>query len=321
LDRRTFLGALTGSLLAAPLAAAGQQAGKVWRIGILTEGSVSTRDDAFRQGLRDLGYIDGQNVAFESRYADGRIERLPGLAAELVRLNVDVIVASPSEAIRAAQLATKTIPIVMAFTADPVGTGLVSSLASPGGNTTGLTSVATELNGKRLELLKATIPDLSTVCFLVNRGTPKQMLDNIAHTGRALGLQISIVTVQQPSELDRSLATVAKAHLGGMLVDSGVFAEQRRQIVDFALKNRLPTISGTRDFSEAGALMSYGPDYHAMFRHAAIYVDKILKGARPQDLPVEQPTKFELVINLRTAKALGLTIPQSLLQRADQVIE
>ncbi len=270
MDRRAFVSGITLGLLAAPLAGEAQPAGKVWRIGILTAGSVSTRDDAFRQGLRDLGYIDGQNVAFESRYADGRIERLPGLAAELVRLKVDVIVASPSEAIRAAQLATKTIPIVMAFTADPVGTGLVSSLASPGGN---------------------------------------------------IGLQINIVTVQQPSELDPSLATVAKAHFGGMLVDSGVFAEQRRQIVDFALKNRLPTISGTRDFSEAGMLMSYGPDYHAIFRHAAIYVDKILKGARPQDLPVEQPTKFELVINLKTAKALGLTIPQSLLSRADQVIE
>jgi putative tryptophan/tyrosine transport system substrate-binding protein len=320
MDRRRFL--LTSlAIFAAPHNIEAQRAGRLWRVGILAAGSASARDDAFRQALRDLGYIDGQSVAFEARYADGKIERLPRLAAELVHLNVDVILASPTETIRAAQQATKTIPIVMAFSADPVTTGLVSSLASPGGNTTGLTSVATELNAKRLELLKTTIPDASTVCFLVNRVTQNRMIENIAVSGRALGLRISIVTVEQPGDLDRVLAAVAKAHHGGMLVDSGVFAEQRRHITEFAVRSRLPTIAGTTDFAEAGALMSYGPDYHAMFRQAALYVDKIFKGARPRDLPVEQPSKFELVVNLKTAKALGLTIPPSLLLRADRVIE
>jgi putative ABC transport system substrate-binding protein len=243
------------------------------------------------------------------------------LAAELVRLNVDVIVASPTQAVRAAQQATRTIPIVMAFSSDPVGAGLVMRLANPGGNITGLTSISSELNGKRLELFKAVLPDVATVCFLVTPATQKPMLEEAVYAGRALGLKISNLTVQQPSELERAFTTAAKTRYGGMLVDWGVFAERRRQVAALALKHRLPTVSGAREFAEAGGLMTYGPDYAALFRRAATYVDKILKGALPGNLPVEQPTKFEMVINLKTAKALGLTIPQSVLGRADDVIQ
>ena len=259
-------------------------------------------------------------MTIRSRSAEGRFEKLHELAAELVRLNVDVIVASPTASIRAAQRATKTIPIVMALSGDPVGSGFVASLAHPGGNITGLTSVAQELTAKRLELLKAIAPAMSRVSFLANRSTPKRFVTEIEAAGRVLGTQISPVMVEDAGELDRAFAAMAKARVDGLVVDL-VLDEYRRQIADLAIRHRLPTISGPREFAEAGALMAYGPDYPDLFRRAAIYTDRILKGAKPADLPVEQPTKFELVINMKTAKALGITIPPSILARADQIIE
>jgi len=320
MNRRTFLCGLTLGTVGAPLAAAAQQPQKVPQVGILSAFSASAREEAFRHGLRDLGYVEGQNVALRSRYAQGRFDKLPDLAAELVRLNVDVILASPTEAIRAAQRATKTIPIVMPVSGDPVGSGIVTSLAHPGGNITGLTSVAPELTAKRLELLKTIAPTVSRVSFLANQSTPKRFLTEIEAAGRILGTQISSVMVEDADELDRAFSAMAKARVGGLVVDF-VLHEYRRRIADLAIRHRFPTISGPREFAEAGGLMAYGPDYPDLFRRAAIYVDKILKGAKPADLPVEQPTKFELVINLKTAKALGLTIPPSVLGRADQVIE
>jgi len=319
--RRAFLGTLAGGLLAAaPLVAGAQQRAKVPRIGILSSDAASTREEAFRQGLRDLGYVEGQNVAIESRYADGRFEKLPGLATELVRLNVDVIVASPTEAIRAAQGATKTIPIVMAFSGDPVGSGIVAQLGHPGGNITGLTTMAAELTAKRLEFLKAIAPTISRVSFLANQATPKQFVSEVEAAGRVMGVHISAVMVQDANELDRTFSAMAKGTVDGLVVDL-VLHEYRRRIADLAIRHRFPAVSGPREFAAAGGLMAYGPDYRDLFRRAATYVDKILKGAKPADLPVEQPTKFELVINLKTAKALGLTIPPSLLQRADEIIQ
>ena len=259
-------------------------------------------------------------MTIRSRSAEGRFEKLHELAAELVRLNVDVIVASPTASIRAAQRATKTIPIVMALSGDPVGSGFVTSLAHPGGNITGLTSVAQELTAKRLELLKAIAPGMSRVSFLANRSTPKQFVTEMEAAGRVLGTQISLVMVEDAGELDRAFAAMVKARVEGLVVDL-VLDEYRRQIADLAIRHRLPTISGPREFAEAGALMAYGPDYPDLFRRAATYTDRILKGAKPADLPVEQPTKFDLAINLKTAKALGLTIPQSVLIRADEIIQ
>jgi putative ABC transport system substrate-binding protein len=308
------------SIFLEPLAAGAQPAPKIIQIGILSAFSPSAREDAFRQGLHDLGYIEGQNVTIRSRSAEGRFEKLPELAAELVRLNVDVIVASPTASIRAAQRATKTIPIVMALSGDPVGSGFVTSLAHPGGNITGLTSVAQDLTAKRLELLKAIAPAMSRVAFLANRSTPKRFVTEIEAAGRVLGTQISPVMVEDAGELDRAFAAMVKARVEGLVVDL-VLDELRRQIADLAIRRRLLTISGPREFAEAGTLMAYGPDYSDLFRRAAIYTDRILKGAKPADLPVEQPTKFELIINMKTAKALGLTIPQSLLVRADKIIQ
>ena len=320
MDRRAFITSMIGALLAAPLAAEAQQPAKVPRIGILSAGAASAREEALRHGLREVGYVEGQNVVIEPRYAEGRFAKLPDLANELVRLNVDVIVASPTEAIRAAQRATKTIPIVMAFSGDPVGSGIIARLAQPGGNITGLTSVAPELTAKRLEFLKAIAPEISRVSFLANQATPKRLVSETEVAGRALGVQISPLIVKDANDLDRVFAAMAKPPVGGLVVDL-VLHEYRRRIAELAIRHRLPAISGPKEFAEAGGLMAYGPDYPDLFRRAATYVDKILKGAKPGDLPVEQPTKFELVINLKTAKALGLTIPQSLLQRADQVIE
>ena len=311
---------LTVSFIVAPLAAGAQQRAKVPRIGILSSDAASTREEAFRQGLRDLGYVEGQNVAIESRYADGRFEKLPGLATELVRLNVDVIVASPTEAIRAAQGATKTIPIVMAFSGDPVGSGIVAQLGHPGGNITGLTTMAAELTAKRLEFLKAIAPTISRVSFLANQATPKQFVSEVEAAGRVMGVHISAVMVQDANELDRTFSAMAKGAVDGLVVDL-VLHEYRRRIADLAIRHRFPAVSGPREFAAAGGLMAYGPDYRDLFRRAATYVDKILKGVKPADLPVEQPTKFELVINLKTAKALGLTIPQSILVRADEIIQ
>jgi ABC-type uncharacterized transport system substrate-binding protein len=322
MDRRAFiLGCV--AVLATPLAGEAQQPAKVSHIGYLSPhsaGADSAHSEAFRQGLRALGYVEGQNAVIEARYADGRFERLPDLAAEIVRLKVDVIVAAPTPAVRAAQQVTRTIPIVMAFSGDPVGAGLVAGLARPGGNITGLSATVAEMAAKRVEFLKAIVPEMSRVAFLSNAATVRQAVSGTEAAGRALGVQVTTVLVRDTGELEPAFSTVKKAHVSGLIVDL-TLQEHSRQIADLALKSRLPTASGPREFVEAGGLMAYGPHFPDLFRRAATYVDKILKGAKPGDLPIEQPSKFDLVINLKTAKALGLTIPPSLLARADQVIE
>ena len=322
MDRRAFIGTLTGGLLAAPLAVEAQQA-RVARIGYLSLLSASAdaaNVDAFRQGLHDHGYVNGQNALIEARYAEGASERLPAFAAELVRLKVDVVVASTTAAVRAAHQASSTIPIVMAFTADPVGEKLVASLARPGGNITGLSATVVEMAVKRLELLKVIAPQITRAAFLVNPATAKAVLDGGEAAGRALGVPVNTLLVRDAKGLDQAFATLKKAPVGGLIVDL-TLQDHWKRILDFALQNRLPTLSGPQAFIEAGGLAAYGPHFPDLFRRSASYVDRILKGAKPADLPVEQATRFELGINLKTAKTLGLTIPPSLLQRADQVIE
>jgi ABC-type uncharacterized transport system substrate-binding protein len=329
MDRRAFLTALAGSLLTAPLAAGAQQAGKVLRIGFLggrTPSDMSPFLDAFRQGLRELGWVEGQNIVIDYRFAEGRFDRLPDLAAELVRLKVDIIVAQPVPAAVAAKNATGTIPIVMiSGSADPVGLGLIASLARPGGNVTGSSySAGPEIGGKQLELLKETVPKLRRVAILSNPANPSHALAirEVRDAAPSLGVQLQLLEARGPNEFDGAFAAMAKERVGALLVMSdGIFNLHRTRLADLAARSRLPAAYGTRENVEAGGLMSYGPSLRDFYRRAATYVDKILKGATPGDLPVEQPTKFELVINLKTAKALGLTIPPSLLQRADQVIE
>jgi putative ABC transport system substrate-binding protein len=330
MERRTFMAMLTGGLLAAPLAAEAQQAAKIARIGYLA-GNLSLSPhmhEAFRQGLRDLGYVEGRNLVIEYRDAEGKPERLPALAAELVALKVDVIVTGGgTPTALAAKQATRTLPIVFAFAADPVTSGLVTSLARPGGNITGLSILTTELVGKCLELLKQAVPGVSRVAVLWSPGalgerTEKDMLKGADVAGRALGVRLQFVEARGPADFDRAFADMTKARTGALTVlPSAMFVNERRRLVDLAAKNRLPAVYPWREFVDAGGLMSYGPNVADLFRRAATYVDKILKGAKPADLPVEQPTKFELVINLKTAKALGLTIPPSLLGRADEIIQ
>ena len=314
---------LVFALLATPLAAWAQQPAKVARIGYLSSLSASAdvlQSGAFRQGLRDLGYIDGQNVVIEARHADGRLENLPDLAAEIVRLKVDVIVAAPTSAIRAARDATRTIPIVMAFSGDPVGEGLVASLARPGGNITGLSATVAEMAAKRVELLRELVPGISRVAFLANAAIVRQAVNATEAAGRTLGVRVSAVLVRTPGELDAALSTLKKPHVGGIIVDL-TLRQHWRQVVDVALKGGLPTASGPRQFAETGGLMAYGPHFPDLFRRAATYVDRLLKGAKPADLPVEQATKFEFAVNRQTATALGLVIPPSLLLRADHIID
>ena len=328
MNRRAFLGTLSGGLLAAPLAAEAQPAGKVPRIGFLSTTSSSDRPalvDAFRQRLRELGWVEGQNVVIDYRYAEDRVERLPGLAAELVRLKVDLIVSWGTQGVTAAKNATETIPIVMIAVRDPVGTGLIASLVRPGGNVTGVSGYAgLEIVARQLELLKETVPKIRRVAILSNPANAYHQLAirevNVA--ARSLGVQLQLLEARGPNEFDGAFAAMAKERVGALLVLSdAIFGSHRTRLADLAARSRLPAAYGVRESVEAGGLMSYGPSFLDLFRRAATYVDKILKGARPGDLPVEQPTKFELVINLKTAKALGLTIPPSLLQRADQVIE
>ncbi len=336
MDRRAFIGTLTSGLLAVPLAAEAEPAGKVHRIGFLSPSSPSDPERvaspfgerglaAFRQGLRDLGYVEGQNITIEPRWAEGRFERLPDLAAELVRLKVDVIVSVVTQASLAAKNATRTIPIVMVAAGDPLGSGLVANLARPGGNVTGPSSMYADLAGKQLELLMKTAPKVSRVAVLWNPANAvwqAQMLRETEHAARALGLQRQLLEARGPDELEEAFVAMTREHASALLVQVDViFALHARRIADLAAKHRVPAMYGAREHVEAGGLMSYAPNVLDLFRRAATYVDKILKGAQPGDLPVEQPTKFELVINRKTAKALGLTIPQSLLQRADQVIE
>jgi putative ABC transport system substrate-binding protein len=279
----------------------------------------------FRQGLRELGWVEGQNTVIDYRYAEGRFDRLPGLAAELVRLKVDIIVAAPTPAAAAAKKATGTIPIVMIAVGDPVGLGLIASLARPGGNVTGLSfSVGPEILGKQLELLKETVPKLRRVAILSNPANPVQpgQIREVNVAARSLGVQLQFLEARGPNEFDGAFAAMAKERVGALLVlaDSMLIAHRTR-LADLAARSRLPAAYGTREDVEAGGLMSYGPSLRDLFRRGATFVDKILKGAKPADLPVEQPTKFELVINLKTAKALGLTIPPSLLGRADEIIQ
>jgi len=328
ISRRAFMSALAGGGLAAPLAAEAQQAAKAPRIGYLSPlspSSDSTRIEAFRQGLRDLGYVEGQNIAIEYRYAEEKFDRLPDLAAELVRLKVDVIVAASTPGIRAAKNATSTIPIIMTLSADPVPTGLVSSLARPGGNITGLSLVSGELSGKRLGLLKEVVPNLSRVAVLFDPANPASLfqLRETEAAAKVLGVQLQPLEVRGSNpDFERAFQATTRGGAGALITpDDLVILVHRTRIVEFAAKNRLPAMYGFRELTDAGGLMSYTANRSHLFQRAATYVDKILKGAKPADLPVEQPTKFELVINLKTAKALGLTIPPSVLGRADEVIQ
>ncbi len=331
MDRRAFLGTLAGSLLAAPLAVEAQQAGKVPRVGYLAPGSYSDSQalgflDAFRLGLRELGWVEGQNIAIDYRFAEGRFDRLPDLAAELVRLKVDIIVATPTVGAAAAKNATETIPIVMmSGSADPVGLGLIASLARPGGNVTGLSfSAGPEIFGKGLELLKETVPKVRRVAILSNPANLVQplIMRELNVTARSLGVQLQLLEARGPNEFDGAFATMAKERVGALLVVAdSIFILHRTRLADLAARSRLPAAYGTRENVVAGGLMSYGPSVRDLVRRSATFVDKILKGAKPADLPVEQPTKFELVINLKTAKALGLTIPQAVLERADEIIQ
>jgi putative tryptophan/tyrosine transport system substrate-binding protein len=331
LDRRTFVGTLAGGLLAGPLAAGAQPPGRIWRIGYLSlvsERLVQYRPwvAAFRDGLRRLGYVEGENVTIEQRYAAGQVERLPALTAELVRLRADVLVAAPAGSALAAKKVTSTIPIVFMGEPDPVGTGLVASLARPGGNATGLADAHTELLPKRLELLKLLVPTLSRVGVLWNpsNASTAPQLKAVQAAGPALGLTIVPVEVKGPAhdDLDRAFEAIGRDRLGGLLVvGDPILGNRRTRIAELAIAHRLPTSGTHRGWAEGGLLMSYGTDFVELFRHGAVLVDKILKGAKPANLPVEEPTKFELVINLKTAMKLDLTIPPSLLQRADQVID
>jgi putative ABC transport system substrate-binding protein len=328
IDRRSFISSLAGGLLAAPLASEAQQtAPTIAKIGLLsvtTPVVLASSIEAFRQALRGLGHVEGTFV-LEVRYGDGRFERLPELARELVGLKMDVILATSDVVIAAIKRETQTIPIVMVFSTDPMGTGFVASLARPGGNVTGLSNISSELSRKRLELLREAVPGLSRVAALWNPDVRGALLDYKETEGaaRLLRLELQSVEVSRAEDLDRAFSAVTKQRAQALVLPGAnpVGFINRGKIATFAQRNRLPSMYPTREYVEAGGLMSYGPSLPDLFRRAATYVDKILKGAKPADLPVEQPTKFELVINLKTAKALGLTIPPSLLQRADQVIE
>ena len=323
MDRRAFVGSLALSLLATPLTAEAQ-AGKVPRIGVLSPGSPGPSPllNAFRQGLHELGYVEGQNIAIEYRFDEAKPERLGDLAAELVRLKVDVILTINTPASQAAKNASKTIPIVFTYVAYPAP--LVASLARPGGNITGLTTLAEELSGKRLELLKETLPGISRVAVLWNSNNPipARQFREMERAGPQLGIRLHPLGVRGPDELPNAFKVAAQERAGALFViEEAVLLQHRTRILDLAAKHRLPAASQYREFAEAGGLLSYGADLPDLFRRAAIYVDKVLKGTKPADLPVEQPTKFELVVNMRTARALGLTIPPSILLRADRVLE
>ena len=328
MPRRTLalLITLTLALLVAPLAADAQQPVKVPRLGLLSPFSPSDTarwHKAFRQGLHDLGWVEGENISIEYRYAEGRSDRLPALAADLVRLTVDIIVAAVTPDALAAQHATKTIPIVMASPGDPVASGLVESLARPGGNITGLSQIAPELAGKRLELLNDIVPTLSRVAVLWDPQDQGSALSwsEIQLPARQLGVQLHALEVRSANDLDHAFDKATRARAGALaIMPSPVFVTNLKRLADLAARSRLPSIFHLREFVDAGGLMAYGPDRSDLFRRAATYVDKILKGTNPADIPVEQPMKFELVINLKTAQALGLTIPPLLLFQATEVI-
>jgi ABC-type uncharacterized transport system substrate-binding protein len=326
MKRRRFIGAMTVSLLPVPLAAAAQPAGKVPRIGVLLGGSPEPSHpiEGFRQGLRDLGYVDGQSIAIEYRWAAGRLDRFSELASELVSLKVDLIFAPGTAAAQAAKKSTSTVPIVFATASNPVGDGLIASFARSGGNATGLILLPPEIGGKYLELLKEAAPGVSRVAVLWNPLTASHtvVLKETGAAARTLGLELQPVRARRPDEIDGAFAAMSRARADGLIVLADpMFVSIRTRITDLATKSRLPAMYGLGEHTEAGGLMSYAASLPDLFRRAATYVDKILKGAKPADLPVEQPTKFDLIVNLKTAKALGLTIPPSVLARADRVIE
>jgi len=325
MHRRRFIGLFASGLAVARSFAA--QPGKVYRIGYLG-GTPPTAEprlwEGFFEGLRDLGYVDGQNFHFEGRYYGDRIERLPALAAELVQLKVDVIVAGGPPAPEAAQRATTTIPIIVAYHPDPVGSGLAASLARPGGNVTGMSVLTPELVGKQLQLLKEVIPGMSRVAVLSNPTVPTNalLLKEAEVAAPVMNVQLQVLEVRAPGDFDSAFLAMMKDRPGALIVlGSSMFFAERTRIVALAAQSRLPSMYLLKQYVEAGGLMAYGASNRESFRRAATYVDKVLKGAKPGDLPIEQPAKFELVINLKAAKALGLTIPQSLLLRADEVIQ
>jgi ABC-type uncharacterized transport system substrate-binding protein len=324
--RREFM-TMLGGTVAFPFAAHAQQTAKMARVGWLSPGSQTSDQSflaSFRDGLRELGWMVGQNIAIESRWAEGKFERLPDLAAELVRLKVDVIVSNVTQASLAAKRATATIPIVMVGVGDPLGSGLVDSLARPSGNITGPSSMLAEASAKQLALLKETVPKASPVAVLWNPANPVWQASALKQTeaaANAMGLRLQLLEARGPDELDAAFAAMTRKRAGALFVPADIiFVRHAQQMADLAAMHRLPAMFGFREHVEAGGLMSYAASFPVMFRRAAAFVDKILKGAKPADLPVEQPTKFELVINLKTANALGLAIPQSVLQRADEVI-
>jgi putative ABC transport system substrate-binding protein len=323
---KVFGSTLCAMLLAFGVIVEAQPSKKVPRLGVLISArpaTASRRIEAFERGLRELGYVEGKNILLELRYAEGRPETLPERVDELVRLNVDIIVVDTSNATQAAKNATKTIPVVFTTANDPVGDHQVESLARPGGNLTGLSILALDLNGKRLELLKEAFANLSVVGFLtkIGPGIGEQRFKEAEIAAKGLGLRLQYVGAKGAEDLESAFNTAKRAGAQAILAHPSTFvATNRARIIELAIKNRLPVIYGSRDHAEAGALMSYGPDLADNYRRAAMYVDKILKGAKPADLPVEQPTKFELVINLKTAKQMALTIPPNMLARADRVI-
>jgi putative ABC transport system substrate-binding protein len=329
MNRRTFITLLGSAAAAWPRAARAQQTAKIPRIGFLVSGLAVNPHlpEAFRRGLRDLGYVEGRNVVIEYRDPEGKLERFPALAAELVALNVDVIVAGNVPQAMAAMHATSTLPIVFAAAADPVASGLVTSLARPGGNVTGLSLMFPELVAKWLELLKQAVPGASRVALLWQPGvigerTERDILMEAEAAARALGVRLQVVEVRGPDDFDRAFSDITKARTDALAVMSTpTFFGERRRLLDLAAKNRLPTAFAYREYLDAGGLIAYGPNVADLYRRTATYVDKILKGAKPAYLPVEQPTKFELVINLKTAKALGLTVSDKLIALADEVIE
>jgi len=323
MNRRVFLSAVTGSLLAAPLAAEAQPAGKIYRLGFLRGGPpLEAYVEGLRQGLRERGYVDGQNVVVEYRSTDGGFDQLPRLAEELVRSKVDIILASAAPAALAAKKTTASVPIVFVGIYDPVEIGLVPNLVRPGGNMTGLATNVIDFAGKRLELLRGIVPKLRRVAVIWQPANPSNanQLKGAQVAARTLGVQLMPVSVQEPNDFDSAFTTVRGTD-GVLMLESPFFTTHRARLAELALRSRLPAVYGQKEYVEAGGLISYGTDFQDLWRRAATYVDKIFKGVSPGDLPIEQPTKFELFINLKTAKALGLTIPPSLLQRADQVIE
>ena len=324
MKRRKFIALLDAAAAARPLGARAQQGEKVYKIGVLSAGSPTPATHNVADALRELGYVEGKNLTFERRYAEDRLDRLPKLAAELVSLKVDVIMTARTLAPLAAKRATSTIPIVMMAACDPVGSGLVASLAQPGGNVTGMSLMAPDLGGKRLELLRELLPGVSRVAILWNAANPYSALVFKETMGAAQTLEVELqsLEIREPPDLDAALEAATAQHADALItVEDPLTIDLRKKIAEFATDHRLPAISGLKVFADSGTLMSYGADLADILQRSVVYVDKILKGAKPSDLPVEQPTKFELVINLKTAKLLGLTVPPLLLARADEIIE